>query len=71
MWKLKNTNATRRRSKTVSKKKSEYRDPSLFNGSVEYCYQEWDAPKRWVVEMEPKGSEPTQVPYKNPAKEVD
>ena len=62
MWKLKNTNATRRRSKTVSKKKSD---------SVEYCYQEWDTPKRWVVEMEPKGSVPTQVPYRNPAKEVD
>ena len=70
-WELKKSQATRRRSKTVSKEKSEYRDPSLFNGSVEYCYQEWIAPTRWIVEMEPKGSVPTQVPYRNPAKEVD
>ena len=70
-WELKKSQATRRRSKTVSKEKSEYRDSSLFNGSVEYCYQDWVVPKQWVVEMEPKGSVPTPVPYRNPAKEVD
>ena len=59
-WELKKSQATRRRSKTVSKEKS---------GSVEYCYQDWVAPTRWVVEMEPKGFKPTQVPYRNPAKE--
>jgi hypothetical protein len=53
MWRVKNTTAATKRSKTASGKKE----------SVEYCYQEWDAPTRWIV----KSSEGS-VPYKNPKK---
>ena len=59
MWKVKNQNAATRRSKTASDKKE----------SVEYCYQEWVAPTRWIVHIEPKGFKPTQTPYRNPKKE--
>jgi len=53
MWRVKNTTAATKRSKTASGKKE----------SVEYCYQEWVVPTRWIVES-PEGS----VPYKNPKK---
>ena len=54
MWQVKNSSAATKRSKTASGKKE----------SVEYCYQEWVTPTQWTVQMEPKGSIPTQVPYR-------
>jgi hypothetical protein len=56
MWRVKNTTAAAKRSKTASGE-----DGFSF---IEYCYQEWDAPTRWIV----KSSEGS-VPYKNPKKE--
>ena len=54
MWKVKNTNAATKRSKTASDKKE----------PIGYCYQEWVTPIRWIV----KSSEGS-VPYRNPKKE--
>ena len=64
MWQVKNSSAAIRRSKTAK----DYRSPEYYE-SIEYCYQEWVTPTQWTVQMEPKGSEPTQVPYRNPKKE--
>ena len=53
MWKVKNTSAATKRSKTASDKKE----------PIEYCYQEWVAPTQWIV----KSSEGS-IPYKNSKK---
>ena len=54
MWKLKNQEGARRRAKKASNSKT----------PIEYLYQEWIAEPKWIVHMEPKGSIPTQVPYR-------
>ena len=55
MWKLKNNLASIRRAKSTIK-------------PIEYCYQEWIAEPKWIVQMQPKGSEPKQKPYRNAQK---
>ena len=54
MWKLKNQEGARRRAKKASNSKT----------PIEYLYREWIAEPKWIVHMEPKGSIPTQVPYR-------
>ena len=51
MWKLKNNLASIKRAKSTIK-------------PIEYCYQEWIAEPKWIIQMQPKGSEPKQKPYR-------